>query len=496
MLVWVVDPQKYADAALHNRYVKPFASHSGVMVFALNHIDKLTPDQRKSCLDDLERLLKSDGLKSPTVVGTSAVSGDGLDEVRGPAGQAGQQQALRPRTPLRGRRPGRGPDGQPVRQRQDPGDRPERHHRARRRAVRRERSPGRGRRRTAFVPAACAGCDGMAGDQVARTVPAGSVAAAARRPGLAPAGQGVAQVRVQRGRDRALFVACGNTRAAGPDGHRRTHDHHQGRGRAVASVGRLGALGDPPPGGVARRRARPGGRADRPRCDQQPRLVGRRPVRPVAAVPGHAGRRASGWPRCSWPGSPAWTTRRCRSGTGSRTPGSCWSAVLSSDSRVSFACRLFATSGAARRSRLVAKALREELEKVADSHVVAPAREELDAYTTCRDNLATARADRTGRHATGGQSARGRRRGSPGEAQCAAPAASRSRAWPTGQTSVPGANWAMEILAASARSSSEVVPEERTASIQARTDCSLNLMTSGDSAISTGLVSSGRSPAT
>ena len=29
MLVWVVDPQKYADAALHNRYIKPFASHSG-----------------------------------------------------------------------------------------------------------------------------------------------------------------------------------------------------------------------------------------------------------------------------------------------------------------------------------------------------------------------------------------------------------------------------------------------------------------------------------
>jgi hypothetical protein len=58
---------------------------------------------------------------------------------------------------------------------------------------------------------------------------------------------------------------------------------------------------------------------------------------------------------------------------------------------VSFACRLFATSGAARRSRLAAQALREELEKVADSHVVAPAREELEAYTTCRDNLAIAR---------------------------------------------------------------------------------------------------------
>jgi hypothetical protein len=58
---------------------------------------------------------------------------------------------------------------------------------------------------------------------------------------------------------------------------------------------------------------------------------------------------------------------------------------------ISFVCRLFATNGAARRARLVAKALRTELEKVADSHVVAPAREELAAYTTCRDSLATAR---------------------------------------------------------------------------------------------------------
>ena len=62
MLVWVVDPQKYADAALHNRYISAFASHSGVMVFALNHIDKLTPEQRPEVLSDLRRRLAEDGL--------------------------------------------------------------------------------------------------------------------------------------------------------------------------------------------------------------------------------------------------------------------------------------------------------------------------------------------------------------------------------------------------------------------------------------------------
>ncbi len=35
MLVWVVDPQKYADAAIHDRYLKPLAQHSDVMMIIL-----------------------------------------------------------------------------------------------------------------------------------------------------------------------------------------------------------------------------------------------------------------------------------------------------------------------------------------------------------------------------------------------------------------------------------------------------------------------------
>jgi general secretion pathway protein J len=30
LLVWVLDPQKYADAALHDRYIRPMASYSDV----------------------------------------------------------------------------------------------------------------------------------------------------------------------------------------------------------------------------------------------------------------------------------------------------------------------------------------------------------------------------------------------------------------------------------------------------------------------------------
>ncbi|MFC0622502.1 YfjP family GTPase [Kribbella deserti] len=81
-LVWVVDPQKYADAALHNRYLKPLSSHAGVMVFVLNHADELTEEERTTCLSDFTRLLKADGINNPVIVATSATTGAGLDELR------------------------------------------------------------------------------------------------------------------------------------------------------------------------------------------------------------------------------------------------------------------------------------------------------------------------------------------------------------------------------------------------------------------------------
>lgn len=81
-LVWVVDPQKYADAALHNRYLKPLSSHAGVMIFVLNHADELSDEERKTCLSDFTRLLKADGITNAVIVATSAKTGDGLDDLR------------------------------------------------------------------------------------------------------------------------------------------------------------------------------------------------------------------------------------------------------------------------------------------------------------------------------------------------------------------------------------------------------------------------------
>jgi GTP-binding protein EngB required for normal cell division len=79
VLVWVVDPQKYADAALHERYLRPLAGHAAVMLVVLNQVDTLAPDARDACLRDLRRLLDAEGLGAVEVLGVSATTGEGLD---------------------------------------------------------------------------------------------------------------------------------------------------------------------------------------------------------------------------------------------------------------------------------------------------------------------------------------------------------------------------------------------------------------------------------
>jgi GTP-binding protein EngB required for normal cell division len=82
VLVWVLDPQKYADAAIHERFLRPLATHSEVMMVALNHIDELPPAEADACLRDVNRLLVADGLAGVPVFGTSATRGDGLRDLR------------------------------------------------------------------------------------------------------------------------------------------------------------------------------------------------------------------------------------------------------------------------------------------------------------------------------------------------------------------------------------------------------------------------------
>jgi GTP-binding protein EngB required for normal cell division len=82
MLVWVLDPLKYADASVHQRYLVPLAGHAAVTTVVLNQADTLSPDQVADCTADLRRLLDSEGLLETPVVVTSAATGTGLDELR------------------------------------------------------------------------------------------------------------------------------------------------------------------------------------------------------------------------------------------------------------------------------------------------------------------------------------------------------------------------------------------------------------------------------
>jgi GTP-binding protein EngB required for normal cell division len=82
LLVWVVDPQKYADHALHSRYLQQLVGHDGVMVVVLNQIDRLGAEEADTCVRDLRRLLDGDGLAAVPVLPVSARRGDGVDDLR------------------------------------------------------------------------------------------------------------------------------------------------------------------------------------------------------------------------------------------------------------------------------------------------------------------------------------------------------------------------------------------------------------------------------
>lgn len=88
VLVWVLDPQKYADAAVHDRYLRPLAGHTEVMVVVLNQADRLPPEHVDPTVDDLRRLLAADGLGEVRVLPTSAVRPGGLDGLREVLGAA------------------------------------------------------------------------------------------------------------------------------------------------------------------------------------------------------------------------------------------------------------------------------------------------------------------------------------------------------------------------------------------------------------------------
>ncbi|TXR57056.1 GTPase [Quadrisphaera setariae] len=82
LVVWVADPQKYADAALHSGYLSHLADHQDVVVVVLNQVDTLDEASAAACEADLRRLLAADGLDRVRLLPTSARTGQGVGALR------------------------------------------------------------------------------------------------------------------------------------------------------------------------------------------------------------------------------------------------------------------------------------------------------------------------------------------------------------------------------------------------------------------------------
>ncbi|AWS45867.1 GTP-binding protein [Streptosporangium sp. 'caverna'] len=82
LVVWVLDPQKYADASTHRRYVTDLAGHEAVTIFVLNQSDRLEAEELAECVADLDGLLRREGVENPIIVATSATTGRGVDSLK------------------------------------------------------------------------------------------------------------------------------------------------------------------------------------------------------------------------------------------------------------------------------------------------------------------------------------------------------------------------------------------------------------------------------
>ncbi|MGC1209312.1 MAG: GTPase [Ornithinimicrobium sp.] len=84
VFVWVTDPQKYADARLHEDYLAKLQDHQSVMVVVLNQIDRIPMSSGVAQIsDDLRALIAADGAGDFDIITTSALTRSGIEDLRG-----------------------------------------------------------------------------------------------------------------------------------------------------------------------------------------------------------------------------------------------------------------------------------------------------------------------------------------------------------------------------------------------------------------------------
>ncbi len=83
LLVWIVDPQKYADQVLHKDFLAGLAGRQDAMLVVMNQIDRVPEGERETIIGDLRMLLDEDGLDRVPILVASALTGEGVPEIRG-----------------------------------------------------------------------------------------------------------------------------------------------------------------------------------------------------------------------------------------------------------------------------------------------------------------------------------------------------------------------------------------------------------------------------
>ncbi len=94
-VIWVVDPEKYADAVLHERYLRPMAGHAEIMFVVLNQVDRLLGGRRRpgpgrsaaAAGRGRHRARRARRTGRHRKLALSALTGEGVGELREALGQ-------------------------------------------------------------------------------------------------------------------------------------------------------------------------------------------------------------------------------------------------------------------------------------------------------------------------------------------------------------------------------------------------------------------------
>lgn len=94
-LLWVVDPQKYADDVLHAQFIAPHARHAEVTLVVLNQVDLLAPGDRAPVVASLQAIVARDGLPRARVLPVSALTLEGFVALRSAIGDLAAARTVR-----------------------------------------------------------------------------------------------------------------------------------------------------------------------------------------------------------------------------------------------------------------------------------------------------------------------------------------------------------------------------------------------------------------